>query len=122
MKYFTITFYKHDNNSIHCIASLTDHSVAGKRMADGIYEQGCDLYESCWAKATPAGHEPWGASKPANLLFDDNAQGQMVYGLIKGVLATQGIFEMDLLCRELGEALVNMKDGATLDKEYILGL
>lgn len=122
MKYFTITFYKHDNNSIHCIASITDHSVAGKRMADGVYEQGCDLYESCWTKTTPAGHEPWGAFKPANLLFDDNAQGQMVYGLIKGVLATQGIFEMDLLCRELGETLVNMKDGATLDKEYILGL
>lgn len=118
--YFTITFYKHDNNSIHCIASITDHSVAGKRMADGIYEHGCDLYESCWVKATPASHELWGAFKPANLLFDESSQGQMVYGLIKGILATLGIFDVDARCHQLGATLIEMKSGTTLDDEYIL--
>lgn len=118
--FFTITFYKHDNNSIHCIASITEHSIVGKRMADGIYEKGCLLYESCWVKATPMGHYPWGVYKPANLLFDDNSQGQMVYGLIKGVLATLGIFAWDEMCLALGSELVKLENGKTLEKEFTL--
>ena len=118
--YFTITFFKHDNNSIHCIASITDHSIAGKRMADGIYESGCLLYESCWVKVSPMGHYPGGDFKPANLLFDENRQGQMVYGLIKGVLATLGIFSWEEMCVEMGRELEMLECGKTFEKEFIL--
>ena len=121
-KYFTITFYKHSNNSVHCIASITDHSVLGKRMADGIYENGCDLYESCWCKAIPLGHELWGAVKPATVNFDDNPNGHLVYGVIKGILATLGKLNVTEILQELGEELVNAKDGSTVEREFPLGV
>ena len=119
--YFTIAFWKSSNTLIHCIASITDHSIVGKRMADEIYETGCSLYESCWCKAIPLGHEPWGAVKPATVNFDDNPNGHLVYGIIKGILATLGILDLDKIMNELGEQLVNVKEGSTIKKEFQLG-
>ena len=120
-KYFTIAFWKSSNTSIHCIISITDHSILGKRMADGIYEKGCDLYESCWCKAIPLGHELWGEVKLATVNFDDNPNGHLVYGIIKGILATLGILDIEKIMNELGEQLVNAKDGSTIKKEFQLG-
>ena len=89
-------------------------------MAGGIYEHGCDLYESCWIKAIPMGHELWGAHRPATVNFDNNTNAQMVYGVIKGILATLGVLNIDKVMKDLGKVLVEAKDGTTIDKEYEL--
>ena len=120
-KYFTLAFWKNTNDSIHCIASITDHSVVGKRMADGIYEGGCDLYESCWVKVTPLGHHLWGGAMPAMVHFDETSNGNRVYGIMKGILATLGILDTEKICEELGDILAKLEEGKSYEREFPLG-
>lgn len=101
--YFTVTFYKHSDSSVHSVISLSDRPVSEMKGEDNYL-----LFEFSWVRVIPE----------ETIEFHN----QLVPGIIKGILSLINKPNTDSILKQWGKELSSLKAGSHVSQKFIIPL